>query len=320
MRWDLRDILELDCNERLLLDEPDYLINEWIRRSTTVQSIILDVEAMFNSEVWSEQIQHKKVNKHIVRGLYDDFLEDPRSFKYDLLWSLDGTTMLHAIWYMIQEPTLGQHIWETYDKLDEDPTIKELVEILEAKEISGPIFREFLHEKNGVTQEVSCLRIEHLDDAVDELTARHLPSQLLLEYVDKDAAAASPVHDDIVQLRIDLIDTLELDCNERLLRDEPHTLINEWMLRSNVLQEMILQIEEVLEQPEIERIQVKLLSDYMLEKLISDLRTETNRHDLLVSIQYLFNLEHTNTLFKAAEAKVYADTVYIEHGDFLGDQ
>jgi len=128
------------------------------------------------------------------------------------------------------------------------------------------------------------------------------------------------VHDDIVQLRIDLIDTLELDCNERLLRDEPHTLINEWMLRSNVLQEMILQIEEVLEQPEIERIQVKLLSDYMLEKLISDLRTETNRHDLLVSIQYLFNLEHTNTLFKAAEAKVYADTVYIEHGDFLGDQ
>jgi hypothetical protein len=33
---DLRDILELDCNERLLLDEPDVLINEWILRSSSL--------------------------------------------------------------------------------------------------------------------------------------------------------------------------------------------------------------------------------------------------------------------------------------------
>jgi len=62
---------------------------------------------------------------------------------------------------------------------------------------------------------------------------------------------ATPEHSSIVQLRIDLIDVLELDCNERLLRDEPDALINEWILRSSTLQELILQIEDTLIQPEL---------------------------------------------------------------------
>ena len=40
---------------------------------------------------------------------------------------------------------------------------------------------------------------------------------MLLEYADKDTAAATEEHTEIVQLRTDLIDVLELDCNERLL-------------------------------------------------------------------------------------------------------
>jgi hypothetical protein len=48
VRIDLRDILELDCNERLLIDEPDHLIDQWIHRSKSLQTIITDVEAMFD--------------------------------------------------------------------------------------------------------------------------------------------------------------------------------------------------------------------------------------------------------------------------------
>ena len=62
---------------------------------------------------------------------------------------------------------------------------------------------------------------------------------MLLEYADKDTAAATEEHTEIVQLRIDLIDVLELDCNERLLRDEPNELINEWIRRSSILQKVI---------------------------------------------------------------------------------
>ena len=195
---------------------------------------------MFEQDVWKNDIQNKKVNRDVVRGLYDDFLEDPRSFKFDVLWLLDGTTMLNYLWFLIEQPTLNQHIWETYDQLQTDPTVKDLVETLEAKQISGPIFREFILQKNGMTPEVVCLRIEMIDDAVEEIEERSLTNQLLLEYIDKDAASETPEHKQIVQLRTDLIDVLELDCNERLLRDEPDRLINEWILRSETLQTLIL--------------------------------------------------------------------------------
>ena len=79
-----------------------------------------------------------------------------------------------------------------------------------------------------------------IDNAVVIMKERNLPNQLLLEYMDKDAAAATADHEKIIQLRYDLRDVLELDCNERLLLDEPHSLINEWMLRSKVLQDMIV--------------------------------------------------------------------------------
>ena len=61
---------------------------------------------MFEAEVWKDHIQHKKVNREIVRGLYDDLLEDPRSFKFDNLWFLDGTTILDSLWTLMNLPTL----------------------------------------------------------------------------------------------------------------------------------------------------------------------------------------------------------------------
>ena len=109
------------------------------------------------------------------------------------------------------------------------------------------MFKEFIHEKNGITPEVSCLRINMIDDAVNVYKERNLANQLLLEYIDKDAAAASADHVQIVQLRADLRDVLELDCNERLLLDDPHHLINEWIRRSSVLQTIIVDFESMFE-------------------------------------------------------------------------
>ena len=86
-----------------------------------------------------------------------------------------------------------------------------------------------------MTPEVACLRIGMIDDAVLEIEERSLTNQLLLEYIDQEAASATPEHAEIVQLRTDLIDVLEIDCNERLLEDETDAFINYWILRSSTL-------------------------------------------------------------------------------------
>ena len=36
IRSDLRDMLELDCNERLLIDEPEHFIDQFILRSKSL--------------------------------------------------------------------------------------------------------------------------------------------------------------------------------------------------------------------------------------------------------------------------------------------
>ena len=133
------------------------------------------------------------------------------------------------------------------------------------------MFKEFIQTKNGIIPEVECLRVEFLEDAVAKLKEQTLLKQMLLEYADKDAAAATEEHAEIVQLRIDLIDVLELDCNERFLRDEPDELINEWIRRSSVLQKVITQAETLIMEPEFKRMDEKLLSSYIMEDLITDL-------------------------------------------------
>ena len=135
-----------------------------------------------------------------------------------------------------------------------------------------------------MTPEVACLRINMVDDAVLEIEERSLTNQLLLEIIDQEAASATPEHTEIVQLRTDLIDVLELDCNLRLLEDETDAFINYWILRSSTLQTLILQIEDALIQPELQRFNGKILTEFILKKIIADLRTDENRNALLDSI------------------------------------
>ena len=109
------------------------------------------------------------MNQEVVRGIYDDFLEDPKSFKFDVLWRLDGTTILESLWKLIELPALNEHVWMTFEKLNLEPTVKDLLEALEERKISGPIFRDLIQQKNGKHPKITCLRVDHIDDAVLEV-------------------------------------------------------------------------------------------------------------------------------------------------------
>jgi hypothetical protein len=61
-------------------------------------------------------------------------------------------------------------------------------------EASGPIFKDFILEKNGITPEVECMRVEFIVTQVKELKKLPLPNQLILEYIDKEAAATTDMH------------------------------------------------------------------------------------------------------------------------------
>jgi hypothetical protein len=163
------------------------------------------------------------------------------------------------------------YIAEGHKKLYGEESVFNIVKALVDKKAAAPMFKEFIQEKNGIIPEVECMRVEFLLDAVTELKEKPLLNQMLLEYVDKEEAAATPQHSDIVQLRTDLIDVLELDCNERLLRDEPDELINEWISRSLILQELINQVELFIMEPVFKRFDEKVLSAYILENIIGDL-------------------------------------------------
>jgi len=68
---------------------------------------------------------------------------------------------------------------------------------LEDIQASGYMFQEFLNEKNGIIPEVECLRVEFIDGAVSELYKKPLANQMLLEYIDNEAASTAPEHDQI---------------------------------------------------------------------------------------------------------------------------
>lgn len=111
-----------------------------------------------------------------------------------------------------------------------------------------------------------------------------------------------------------MIDVLELDCNERLLRDEPFELINEWIRRSEILQKTITQVEELIELPEFKRMDEKLLSAYVMENLISDLRQDQIKADIHDSYLYLVGLEVSSKYYKSAMDKLYYESPLIVDG------
>ena len=59
---------------------------------------------------------------------------------------------------------------------------------------SGPIFQEFINEKNGIIPEVECLRVEFFEDAVSKLKEKSLLNQMLFEYFDQDSSLTTPEH------------------------------------------------------------------------------------------------------------------------------
>ena len=85
-----------------------------------------------------------------------------------------------------------------------------------------------------------------------------------------------------------MIDVLELDCNERHLRDEPDELINEWIRRSSSLQNIVAEIEALMLEPGFKRFDEKLITQYILSNLIGDLTEDNpNRIALLESFAYM---------------------------------
>ena len=112
-----------------------------------------------------------------------------------------------------------------------------------------------------------------------------------------------------------MIDTLKLDCNERWLRDQPDQLINEWILRSSTLQDIINEVEGLILEPGFKRFDSKLLSQYILGDLIDDLTVDDeNRMSLLTSFRYMTSLDVTNTYFTSAMDKLFYESPYIVDG------
>ena len=92
----------------------------------------------------------------------------------------------------------GPYIGDGYEKQYREDSIFDIVKILVEEEAAGPVFREYIQEKNGITPEVECLRVEFLEASVSKLKESNLLNQILLEYADKDAAAVTGEHAEIV--------------------------------------------------------------------------------------------------------------------------
>ena len=67
-------------------------------------------------------------------------------------------------------------------------------------------------------------------------------------------------------------------------------------------------------EPAFKRMDEKLLSQYIIENLLLDLRTDINRHDLLASLHYMTGLEVTSGYFNTAMDKLYYSEPYIIDG------
>ena len=108
---------------------------------------------------------------------------------------------------------------------------------------------------------------------------------MLLDYFDQNSS--TPEHSQILQLITDLSDVLELDCNQRLLGQEPDELINEWIRRSGTLQKVVMQAEELMMDPSFKKMDEKFLTAYVLENLSKDLSLDGNKVDLYFSFKRL---------------------------------
>ena len=67
-------------------------------------------------------------------------------------------------------------------------------------------------------------------------------------------------------------------------------------------------------EPTFKRMDEKLLSSYIMENLIGDLRQDQIKADIQDSYHYLVSLEVTSQYYKAAMDKLYFESPYIVEG------
>jgi hypothetical protein len=66
--------------------------------------------------------------------------------------------------------------------------------------------------------------------------------------------------------------------------------------------------------PTFKRMDEKLLSSYIMEDLIADLRQDKLKADIYDSYHYLVSLDVTSVYYKAAMDKLYFESPYIVNG------
>jgi hypothetical protein len=90
------------------------------------------------------------------------------------------------------------YIVEGHEKLYGEQSIFNFIKQLVDNKAAAPVFREYIQEKNGIIPEVECLRVEFLEGAVTKLKEQSMLNQMLLEYLDVEAAALGPKHSNVV--------------------------------------------------------------------------------------------------------------------------
>ena len=69
-----------------------------------------------------------------------------------------------------------------------------------------------------------------------------------------------------------------------------------------------------MDEPSFNQFDSKILTSYVLDSLVADLRTDSNKAEMIDSIKYLTNLEVTSTYFASAMDKLYFEEPYISEG------
>ena len=204
MRTDLIELLNLDCNTRSLKTEPNLLIDGWIRKSPYLQEIISEIESLI-LEPGFKEFNSKILSKYILGDLVNDLTQDYEN-KQNLLTSFRYMTGLEVTnsYFMAAMNQLyseSPYFVNGHEKLYGEETIFNLMRGMVVLEAAGPVFQEFIHEKNEIVPNVECIQSEIFVKQVTKLKKKPLPFQLVFEYFDDETSKTTPEHADIIQLR-----------------------------------------------------------------------------------------------------------------------
>ena len=163
-----------------------------------------------------KRFDSKLLSAYVIENIVSDLRED--QLRSDFLKSLSqifdlektSTYFKKAQDEIFYESPL---IVEGYEKLYGEESIFNFVNALVDDKAASSIFQELIYKKNGVTPEVQCIRTEFILDGLTALKQKPLLNQLLSKYFSNNVYALTAEHARIIQLRTDLIDVLELDCN-----------------------------------------------------------------------------------------------------------